>query len=431
MNFFGRKIYYGWVIVAVAFIAGAFSTGPVIWGVSVFVTPMSEELGWSRTSFFLAMTIRSLVAGVTAPFMGPLQDTKQGPRILMFGSAILLGLSLIGLKYAHHLWELYLLIGLVGGITQIGAGAMLTQSVLPKWFIRRRGRAMGIALMGSGFGPMLFPITLQGVLAIVDWRDAWMLMGIFTLIVLTPLSLLVRTRPEDMGLLPDGDTEPYEMASGSTRPRPPQEVSLTRKEAFRTSAFWFIAAGIMLASVGLQGFQANLLPHFQNIGHSAAMGSLAITVYGACSVSVRIVWGTLGERFPIRYLLMAQTFLTACSIVWLLAMPGGNVTFLFGFAVFHGLSMGGYFILHPMMVADYFGREHLGGIQGVLRPFTTTATAISPILVATAYDAQGSYFWGFFGVMLAYFAASTVIGLAKHPRRGRAAQGDAAETPSG
>lgn len=392
---------------------------------------MSEELGWSRTSFFLAMTIRSLVAGVTAPFIGPWQDTKQGPRVLMFGSAILLALSLIGLRYVNHLWELYLLIGFVGGITQIGAGAMLTQAVLPKWFIRRRGRAMGIALMGSGFGPMLFPITLQGVLAFVDWREAWMLMGFFTLIVLAPLAFLVHTRPEDVGLLPDGDTEPREMAAGSARPRALDEVSLTRKEAFRTSAFWFIAAGIMLASVGLQGFQANLLPHFQNIGYSAAIGSLAITVYGACSVSVRIVWGTLGERFQIRYLLMAQTFLTACSIVWLLVMPGGNVALLFGFAAFHGLSMGGYFILHPMMVADYFGREHLGGIQGVLRPFTTTATAISPILVATAYDAQGSYFWGFFGVMMAYFAASTVIGLAKHPRRGRSMETDVADAPVG
>ena len=117
------------------------------------------------------------------------------------------------------------------------------------------------------------------------------------------------------------------------------------------------------------------------------------------------------------------------SIVWLLAMPGGNVALLFGFAVFHGLSMGGYFILHPMMVADYFGREHLGGIQGVLRPFTTMATAVSPILVATAYDAQGSYFWGFFGVMIAYFMASSVIGLAKHPRRGHQAPSDVAEEP--
>ena len=426
MNILGRKIYYGWVIVAVAFIAGAFSTGPVIWGVSVFVTPMSEELGWSRTSFFFAMTIRSLVAGVTAPFIGPWQDTKQGPRALMLGSAILLALSLVGLKFVHHLWELYLLIGLVGGITQLGAGAMLTQAVLPKWFIRRRGRALGIALMGSGFGPMLFPITLQGILEIVDWRDAWMLMGIFTLIVLAPLSLLVHTRPEDIGLLPDGDTEPRDTPAGATKPRPPQEVSLTRKEAFNTSAFWFIAAVIMLASVGLQGFQANLLPHFQNIGHSAYIGSLAITLYGVCSVSVRLVWGTLAERYQIRYLLMTQTFFTGCSIIWLLAMPGGNTMLLFGFAALHGFSIGGYFILQPMIVADYFGREHLGGIQGVLRPFTTTATAISPLLVATAYDAQGSYFWGFFGVMLAYFAASTVIGMAKHPRRNLPSASDVA-----
>ena len=368
------------------------------------------------------MTIRSLVAGVTAPFIGPLHDTKSGPRILMLGSAILLAFSLISLKYVHHLWEFYLLIGFLGGITQIGAGGMLTQSVLPKWFIRRRGRAMGIALMGSGFGPMLFPVTLQAVLTFVNWRDAWMLMGFFTVIVLAPLSLLVRTRPEDVGMLPDGDMEPDNTSVEGTKPSVATEISLTRHEAFRTSAFWFIAAGVMLASVGLQGFQANLLPHFQDIGYSAAVGALAITVYGACSVSVRIVWGVLGERFQIRYLLMAQTFLTGCSIVWLLVMPGGNTVLLFGFAAFHGLTMGGYFILHPMMVANYFGRENLGGIQGVLRPFTTTATAISPILVATAYDAQGSYFWGFFGVMCAYFMASGVIGLAKHPRRGRQAQ---------
>ena len=106
------RVYYGWIVLAVAMIAGSFSTGVGSWGAGVFVKPMTEALGWSRTSYFGALTIRSLVAGALAPFIGPLQDTRTGPRRLMLLSAFLLGGSLIGIHYVQNIWQFYFLFGI-------------------------------------------------------------------------------------------------------------------------------------------------------------------------------------------------------------------------------------------------------------------------------------------------------------------------------
>ena len=158
------KIFYGWYLVGVSLISGAFQTGIGIWGVSVFVSPMEDELGWSRASFFVALSIRTALTGLLSPVVGPWRDTKNGPRVLMLAGSIILGISLIALKYVDSLWEFYLFFGVFGSIGALGAGGILTQTILPKWFIRKRGRALGIASMGGGMGPLIFPITILGLI---------------------------------------------------------------------------------------------------------------------------------------------------------------------------------------------------------------------------------------------------------------------------
>ena len=155
------SIYYGWVLLGVAIIAGSFSTGVGVWGASVFVRPMTEELEWSRAAFYGALTFQMLVGGALAPIVGPMQDTRTGPMRLMLFSAVLLGASLIGLRYIDSLWQFYLLFGVSGGIAQITGGFALSMTILPKWFVRKRGRVLGIAAMGPGLGPMLYPVSLQ------------------------------------------------------------------------------------------------------------------------------------------------------------------------------------------------------------------------------------------------------------------------------
>ena len=199
------RFFYGWVIVAIAIVGGAFTSGTSVWGASVFVTHMGDDLGWSRSAFYGAFTIRALAAGALAPVLGPLQDKPNGPRLLMLMSALCLGCALVLLKFVEDLWVFYLVFGGLGALSMSALGEMMTVAVVPKWFVRRRGRAVGIATTGTAMGPLFFPITVQALIEAVGWRDGWLVLGAVTLAVLVPLALLVRTSPEEVGLLPDGD----------------------------------------------------------------------------------------------------------------------------------------------------------------------------------------------------------------------------------
>lgn len=427
------RFFYGWIIVVAAVAAGAFSSGAGVWGASVFVTPMGEEFGWSRSAFFGAFFIRSMLAGVLSPFIGPLQDSRSGPRILMFASGITMGVSLIGLKWVDNLGMFYFLFGALGALSMIGGAEMLTVAIVPKWFVRRRGRAMAIASTGTAMGPLFFPFLVHGIISLVGWRDAWMILGFIILAVLVPLSFLIRSRPEDIGLLPDGDTVPVfssdESNSATTvsraeaRPLPEalSELSMTRSQAVRTPTFWLLIAAFFLAMLGMGGFHANWIPYFEDLGYSPSTGAWAATAYGICSISIRLLWGILADRYPIRYLMVAQSLITGISIIFFLNIV--NVPTLILAGGFHGIALGGFFIMRPLMVANYFGREHLGAINGILRPFVTLSGALSPLLVAGMFDIYGSYKEAFLLIIVTWFAAAAVVFLAKPPRNLQATAG--------
>jgi MFS family permease len=410
-----RRIYYGWIVLAVAMVAGSFSTGLGVWGVSIFLRPMTEALGWSRSSFFAALTVRSLVAGVLAPFIGPLLDTPKGPRRLMLLSAVLLGVSLMGVRFVNNIWEFYLLFGVVGGIAQVTGANSLTHSILPKWFVRKRGRVLGIAAMGPGLGPMIFPVSIQSLIEFTDWRTAWFVLGIVAIAILVPMSFLVRTRPEDMGLLPDGDIVPPE-ERGEGRPRQPRRLEgLTRSEGIRTPAFWLIVVSFMLVGIGIGGFHANLVPFFQDAGLSAGTAALSGTAFAICSVSTRPIWGILAERVPVRYILGPLLIMAAGSVLLVLNV-GGKPSMLIAAGV-HGVAIGAYISLQGLVVADYFGRAHLGAINGMIRPFMTGAGALSPLMIAVLFDLRDSYTVAFLIIAVGWLFAGVLMFMASPPAK--------------
>jgi cyanate permease len=414
------QIFYGWIMVAVAGLGGVFTLGTGLWSIGIFVSPMQDELGWSRTAIFGALTVRALVAGALSPFIGPFFDTRNGPRIMSIVTAIILGTSMMAIRWVQEVWQFYLLFGVLGAVANVSGGTVLVESIVPKWFIRKRGRAVAMASMGGAFGPV-FPAGIQVAILAFGWRDAWLALGAFTLAVLLPLAFLIRTSPEDMGLLPDGDVEPEEQlgavssASSPQAARRVEEVSLTRGEAFRTPSFWMLVVIFSITSLGVQGFIANWLPYFQDIGFSAKTGALALTVYGAFVLPARFLWGFLAERYSVRYLLMIQHILTALGVIILLSI--GNIGMLLLFAVFMGLAYGGYIPLQRLIYPIYYGRAHLGAIRGSMRPAITVASAAGPLLIAGLYDIRGSYTLAFTVVMSTWLLAGLMFMFAKPPKR--------------
>ena len=359
--------------------------------------------------------MRPLGAAFMGPIVGPLID-KFGSKWLMFFSAIIGGIATIAVAEVTEIWQFYVVYGIAGALTFTGVGDLVATAVIPKWFIRKRGSVLGLAAMGPGFGPMIFPVSIQALINMADWRTAWLVLGVVTIAILVPLSLLVRTRPEDMGLLPDGDMVPYTNTGNSVEinKTDPQIVEgLTRKESLHTTSFWLIVGSFMLVGLGMGGFHANLVPYFQDTGFTAAVAALSGTAFAISSVTFRPLWGILAERIPVRYLI-GPLLIVAAGTVLLLLNVDGKTSMLIASGV-HGVAIGAYITLQGIVVADYFGRAHLGAINGIMRPFMTGAAALSPLLIALLFDLHNSYTLAFFIVAIVWALAGGMISMAVPP----------------
>lgn len=414
------RIFHGWYLVGAALVAGGFASGVGAWAAALFVVPMTQELGWSRAAFYGAMTVRSVVAGVIAPFVGPLQDTKRGPRLLMFTTALCLGVGMIGLKFTESIWWFYLLYGALGAVTFMGGAEMLTTAVLPKWFVRQRSKALAMASAGLSLGPLLFPAVTTGLLAAFGWRDSWAVLGVAALVLLLPLGFLVHTRPEDIGLLPDG-APPVAAAAGGARVVVHQEHSFTLRQVLRLRSFWLLTLSSATFGLAISGFHSNWLVYFHDVGFSGPEAALSATCFGVGSLCSRLVWGTLSARLTVRWLLGIETLLVSATVPVFLAI--GSVPMMMVVAFCHGLAVGGNFVLRPLIVADYYGRAHLGAINGVVRPFNTVCTAFGSVIVASLYDLTGAYVAPFAVVTSMWFISGVAALLAPPPRRPAAAPG--------
>lgn len=408
--------FAGWGQVAIAMVNGAFSTGAGIWAFSAFVKPMGDDLGWSRSEIYAALTVRALVGGALGPVIGPLQDTKMGPRVFAVATTLTTSFSMMAMKWIDDLGLFYLVFGGIGALATFGSSEMMLSVVLPRWFVRQRGRALGFASMGTAMGPLIFPLVVTLLFSVFDWRDAWFALGVISLVVLGPVSLFVRSRPEDVGLLPDGDAHPSPSASATTWARPAQvERSFSGTEAVRLRSFWLLVLAACLMT--MTAFHASWLPYFQDIGFTRGQGSLAITAYGICGMTSRMIWGRLADRFSPHRLLLIQGFLTGTSVLMFLVIWSPYAMMLA--AACHGLCVGGGLIIRPMLIASYFGRGHLGAVGGMMRPFTTVTNAVGPLLVAWMRDQQGSYDAAFLAIAVGWFIAGLAVAASRSPQTPR------------
>ena len=405
--------FYGWVIVGVAFVGSGIGSGAAIWGPSVLLLPMTEDMEWSRAQFFSAFLVRELIAGFSAPFIGPLYDTKHGPRLLMGAGALILGASTALVSVVGELWQFVLLFGVGGGLAELGSGFYISQTLVPKWFMRHRGRALGVAIMGVGLGALVFPGVISTLIGSVGWRGAWVWFGVGIGSIGFVLSLFVRTRPEDVGLLPDGG-----LATEDVRRTPSRtmviEPLLTRREAIRTPAFWLLLVSFSLVGLGITGFQTNWHPFLVETGFGPVEASFGIAIYGLVSGIVRPGWGLLGERFPPRYLMAGAATATAVLILVFLNVRGFEALIVVMFIA--GAVMGGYLVLRALLTANYFGREYLGSVDSFMRPFMTGTGAMGPLIFGALYDLRGGYGFVFVAAAIAWGIAGLIVLPAKPPR---------------
>ncbi|MDA1215368.1 MAG: MFS transporter [Chloroflexi bacterium] len=401
--------FYGWVIVMVVMMSGLLSVGLQFWGFSVFVVPMEEELGWSRSTLLAAYAIGALMSVLLAPVLGPYGDTKYGPRIIYGVGAVFFALSMILMKYVDAIWEHYLFFGVLGGIGRYGIHLPL--SIVPKWFVKQRGMALAWSSAGAGIGTFFVAYSIQLLIDAVGWRDAWMYLGFISLVMLLPGIFLLRTSPEEFGLNPDGVPNDDALSTASRKARGTAEYSFTRGGAMRTRAFWLVLVATTLAAFGVMGFVPNIVPFLRGQGFSATAATASITAYGAVAILMRFGLGYMVRRIPIRWVFIIQVAIAGVAISFLYTVTI-IPTMVLAMALV-GIGFGGFWVVQNLIVADYFGRRHISGILGLVQPFQQGATWGGPLVYGLLFDAFNGYQWVFASALVAIAFSMIVVYYAK------------------
>ncbi len=420
MLFISRRVYYGWLIVAAAGAAEFANAASAISVLTVFVNPMTQEFGWSRTQISGATSIGAILGAVVAPFTGQLVD-RIGSRALLAGGCLVVGLACLYLSAVHTLLGFYLAFSLSRMADQ-GAIKIAAYPAVGKWFLRYRGRAIALVFCAASVGIIVLAPVVQMVIDAWGWRAAWVVLAmvIFCLGVI-PSALVMRRQPEDLGLAVDG--LPQDVVGASRRvgavPQPHSDAAndgeprWRLKEAAATPAFWMVLVSLFAVSTASSGVGLHLVPHLTQQGLSPRQAVGAISVLSASGAVGALVLGFLAERFPVRVLMGLVYLLGAAGVAVLTLADTVAETYLF--AVLHGIASSGVNALAPILWASYYGRWSLGSIHGISRAFQVTGFAVGPLLSGLVYDATGSYQNAFLYLALVAAASSLLVFLARRP----------------
>jgi predicted MFS family arabinose efflux permease len=376
------RLYYGWIIVGLIYTSNlaAFSVNSTF---GLFVTPLEQEFGWSRATLARSLTLGTVFGAGLAPLLGALID-RVGLRRLMVWGGLFSSLCYAALSFVQQAWQYNVLLGLCLGVMNSGIGQVMGSVAVSRWFVRRRGRAMGIVMMGASSSGLLF-VTLHTVLiATLGWRAAYQVQAALTaLLIAGPAFLLMIEQPEAVGV---SDSGPPVAAPGAV---PAEAYDWTIRQAVRTRAFWMTLLGVMLGSFTVMGYFAHAVPILESHGYPRSLASTAWAVFFVTGILAKFVWGFAIERLSVRYSLLICMLAEAAGLVLLLSVR--SPTGLFIWAVLTGLGHGPFLQLLAMVWADYFGRKSIGRLYGVVQPFVVIGGSLGPWMAGLLFDARQSY----------------------------------------
>jgi MFS family permease len=379
---FGRPVYYGWVLVVTLAFTEMTSWGVLYYGFTVFITPMHQQFGWSRAAITGAFSLALLLSGVAGLPVGRWLD-RFGPRALMTAGSCAAVLLTLAWAAITRLLAIYLVWAAIG----VTMAAILYEPafvVVATWFHRKRGRALTVLTFIAGFASVVY-IPLAGLLVHTrGWRGALVVLALLlAVLTILPHALVLRRRPEELGLRPDG------VAAVQEADTTPPERSLALREALRGTAFWWLTAAFFLNTLGAGAMFVHLVPYLTDHGYGEGFAAGVTGLVGVMALPGRLVLTPLGDRLP-RSLVAAAIFAlqTAALLVLLLVQSSAGVV---GFVVLFGAGFGAVTPARAALVAEYYGPANYGTISGTLAFFLTGARALAPVGAGILYDFTGGY----------------------------------------
>ncbi len=403
-------VFYGWWIVGASFLIALYLAGTIGYGFTAVFEPIASEFGWSYAQVSFASSLRGMEAGLMAPVIGILVD-RYGPRRLIFVGSLLLASGTFLLSQTTSLFTYYGAFALIAvGMSACTITVLMT--AVMNWFRKKSGIASSIVSAGFGFGGLLVPIIVW-LIDNYGWRQTEFILGIGVLLLILPLSFLFRSRPEDYGYLPDGETgkdlssnmviEPQADISSSYN-----EIEISGKEAIKNRTFWHLAMAFLLHHAIMSSVTTHVMPYLSSIGVAKSRSSLVATGIPLISVGGRLSFGWAGDKHERRKLTAISFILVSIGLVCFDFTTIAGVWLAIPFSLLLGLGHGGCCVLRPALTREFFGKKHYGTIFGMVIGISCIGNIIGPLVTGIVYDVWADYhhIWLVFsGVALASFAS--------------------------
>jgi MFS family permease len=386
------RFFYGWIIIAVVFVTMAIGVNART-SFSLLFPPILDEFHWDRGVIAGAFSFGFLVSGVLSPLMGRMMD-RAGPRIVMEFGVVLMAGGLLLAPLTTQPWHLYLTIGVLVGGGSICLGYSGQSLFLPNWFVRRRGLAVGIAFAGVGIGSIILLPWMQHLIEQEGWRTACWVMGLLVLLVLGPINLLLRKRPEDMGLEPDGDSVHSANVAFVSNVVDPvwAAVDWTLGRAVRTARFWWLALGLFCGLYSWYAVQVHQTKYLVEIGFSPTVAAWALGAVSLLGIPGQIVLGHASDRIGREWIWTISGLGFAICFVALIALGRApSLTLLYVMVTAQGLLGYGVTSVMGAVVSEIFQGKHFGTIFGTIMLAALAGGAAGPWITGLMHDWYGNY----------------------------------------
>ena len=397
-----RREYDGWLIVGIVFLSSALTIGSSNYAFGLFVDPLEESFGWSRTAISASLSFWA-IGSLTAPLLGRFMD-NYGARRLLAGSLALYGLSFVLRPLMTELWHLYAL-SIIQFFAFSGMNMLPAGRLVGLWFPKSKGRVMGFAMMGNNFGGLTVPVLTGYVLAVATWGAAFVVMGIMAFGIALLAILFVHERtPQGARTAAQGDSS-SSASSGIT--------GLTVKEALRTDAFYYVTVATALGSFTYSALLPQISTHLLDQGTDNATVVTLLALLAGFGMAGKGVFGYLAERYTARIAMMLSLGGQTALISVIVAYPSG-VHLWFVVPVF-GFFFGAYGVLITLLLQENFGLKYFGSIAGLSGLVGMIAAVTGPLMAGASSDYLDSYGPAFMAVAALFATAIVLLTRVKSP----------------
>jgi len=388
------RFFYGYVIVSAIFVIMLMTFG-LNYTFGVFFKPLIAEFGWTRAATSSAYSLCTLVAGFLGIFAGRLSD-RFGSKVVGIACGFFLGLGFLLMSQINAIWQLYLFYGL---IIAAGIGG-IWPSLLPtvaKWFVMRRGLMTGIVNSGIGFGQIIVPPLASRLIYTYDWRPAYIIIGIVTLVFIILAAQFLKRDPRQIGQLPYGEDKVK--PEGAV----PEVRGFYLQEAIRTRQFWMLCIVYFCFGFCLHTVGVHVVAHAIELGVPPVSAANLLAAIGGASIVGKVVLGSASDRLGVKRSLVFALVLLFVAFLWV--QLARELWMLYLFSIIFGFGYAGTMTMQPLLIAELFGLSSLGVLLGSVSFTYTIGGAAGPVLAGYIFDIAGSYSLAFLACAILAFVA--------------------------